>query len=100
VLVIVNAGDCPVEVSNVLCRTEVHERDTMCMEVYMPTDYSLASLQCTLDNEQDPEAWTCSYIGHEVGSPTLVGSTFEALATDDLGDALEADAEDHEWTIV
>lgn len=99
-LVTVNADDYPAEVSSTSCRTVLVTRDTMYLEVYMPTDFRIRSLQCTFRNQQEPEMWFCSYIGLEDGNPELQGSSWEFEPTEDLSAELAADALEHDWTIV
>lgn len=66
----------------------------------MPTDFRLARLQCNLDIEQDPEVWSCSWIGTERPSGNFVGHTEAVAIGDPVDEEIDNWATDNEYTLL
>lgn len=56
----------------------------------MPSDYRLARIQCNLDREQEPEQWTCSWIGTVLPEGDILGENVSFDVGDDVEDEMTA----------
>jgi len=65
----------------------------------MPTDVTIQYLACTLDEEQDPQVWTCNWRLTDPAG-TVLNATTSALVTEDMGEHINDLDELYDYQLV